>query len=54
MNLFSPQHEQLQHPTFEQQNHQIQILSDEVIDSAQLKPILHEVFLRAMDGNDNP
>lgn len=45
--LSSPQQEQLQQPT-DQQNNQVQVLSDEVIDSARLKPILQEAFFKTM------
>lgn len=45
MTLSSPQQEQLQQPT-DQKNNQVQVLSDEVIDSARLKPIVQEVFLK--------
>ncbi|KAL4715291.1 hypothetical protein ACJJTC_010861, partial [Scirpophaga incertulas] len=47
MTLSSPQHEQLQQPT-DQQNNQVHVLSDEVVDSARLKPILQEAFFKAM------
>ncbi|CAG9792695.1 unnamed protein product [Diatraea saccharalis] len=47
MTLCSPQHEQLQQPT-DEQNNQVQILSDEVVDSVRLKPILQEAFFKAM------
>ncbi|KAL4718838.1 hypothetical protein ACJJTC_014068 [Scirpophaga incertulas] len=49
MTLSSPQHEQLQQPT-DQQNNQVHVLSDEVVDSARLKPILQEAFFKAMSN----
>lgn len=43
----SPQDEQLQQQT-DEENNRVQILSDEVIDSAWLKPIIQEAFGKAI------
>lgn len=48
MIMSASQHQQLQQPTFDPPGTQVQILTDEVVDSARLNSILREAFFKAV------